>query len=451
MDVNSGGTIRLPYSPEAEKAVLGAILRDPGYINVLADLLKPNQFFMEAHRQIFEAMLALDQNNEPTDLLTVAEKLRSSASEGGEAPSPAFLVDLTENCPVAQNIEYYAEIVKSHFLRRKVIQACQKVMKLAVEGQSPVDSFIGEIEKEFLNLADQDDKTGLVPVKDVLALTIKELEERITRSGELTGVPSGFADLDRITGGWQRSDLVILAARPAMGKTALALNLATNAARGGHNVAVFSLEMAQEQLMMRVLASEGKIDSAKLRSGEIDEGDQDRLVRSARAIVQFPGRLAIDQTPGISLTELRARCRRFKKESDDKLGLVIIDYLQLMTVGGPKNYDNREREVAEISRGLKAMAKELQLTVIALAQLNRGPDQRPDKRPKMGDLRESGSLEMDADQVLFVYRDEYYNENSEHLGKAEIIIGKNRHGETDKVFLQYHPNHVSFYNLSPRA
>ena len=262
---------------------------------------------------------------------------------------------------------------------------------------------------------------------------------------KLTGVPTGFKDIDAVTGGWQASDLIILAARPGMGKTALALNWAVAAARNGFPTAVFSLEMSSSQLIMRLLASEAKIDSAKMRRGNLNENERDLLMRGMRQLNDLPALLSIDDTPAITMMELRSRCRRFQREHG--LGLILIDYLQLLGRNVETRYENREREISEISRSLKALAKELTVPVISLAQLNRGPDARPDKRPRMSDLRESGSMEQDADLVLFIYRDEYYHQSSEDAGKAEVIIGKNRHGPMEKIDLAFLANYVAFHTL----
>jgi replicative DNA helicase len=437
-----------PHSVEAEKAVLGAILRDPEQLtNVMAtSKLSAEHFYLDTHRHIFSAMLKLDSRNEPADLITVVDALRKDQTEGANSIGLAYLVELTESCPVAQNIEYYAKIVTQKFYLRKIIFACQETVRRASASEGEISSFIEDIEKNFLEIAnDHDSGNGLTPAHKVLVSTIEDLEARINSEGSITGVSTGFIDLDKATGGWQPSDLIILAARPGMGKTALALNWALNAVKAEKTVAVFTLEMSKEQLMQRLLSAEGRVDSTRMRKGDLTDEDQDRLMHAARSINQFASRLAIDETPAISLTEVRSRCRRYHKEFG--LSLVIIDYLQLMGSHSTWRKESREREVSEISMGLKALAKELHVPVIALAQLNRGPDSRTDKRPKISDLRESGSMEQDADQIIFVYRDEYYNPNSEYAGKSEVIIGKNRHGETGTVFLAFLPNFVSFHNL----
>ena len=436
--------LNLPHSKEAEKAVLGAVLKEPDQANLVMELLKPEHFFVDAHRTIFTAMIELYSKNEPTDILTVADKLRAG-EEGGELIGPAYLVDLTENCPITQNLEYYAGMVREYHHLRRIIEACQTTVKKAMTCDREIKGFVEEVEKEFLSIAGEQDKSGLTPAIEVLESTIQELEERLASDGGLTGVPSGFTDFDRICGGLQGSDLIILAARPGMGKTAFALNVAVNAVKSNFPVAIFTLEMAKTQLMMRLLAAEARVDSSRLRKGDLTEDERNRLMYGARTLGTLPAMLGIDETGGISLMELRSKCRKFKKEHG--LGLIVVDYLQLMQPTAGKKYDSREREISEISGGLKNLAKELNVPVIALAQLNRGPDARPDKRPKISDLRESGSMEQDADMIMFLYRDEYYNKASEDAGKAELILGKNRHGATTTLMLAYQPNFVSFHNL----
>ena len=434
-----------PHSIDAERAVLGAILREPLSLNLVADKVTADDFFLDVHRRVFKAMVELDAANEPTDIVTVADRLQRTSGDG-EPIGPAFLVELTEKSPVAQNVEYYAELVKDYKTLRDVIAACQSTIAKAMACQGKAVGFVEDVEREFLQIsARQDRKGGIVSHIDVLNDTITELEKRLSMESSVTGVTSGFTDLDAVTGGWQKTDLIILAARPAMGKTAFALNCTINAVKAGHPVIFFSLEMANIDLMSRLVASEGRVDSSRLRRGDLTEDDRNRLMQGVRQIGTMPAMLGLDETPGLSLMELRSRCRRFKKEHG--LGLVVIDYLQLISASSGRKSDSREREIAEISSGLKGLAKELEIPIIALAQLNRESDKRIDKRPKMSDLRESGSIEMDADLILFVYRDEYYNKASEDAGKAEIIIGKNRHGSTENVMLAYQSNFVSFHNL----
>jgi len=432
-----------PHSVEAEKAVLGTVLREPDALNLIADKITPEHFYLDPHRQIFEAMVEQYKIGEPTDILTVAEKLRRLHADS-DYLGPAYLVELTEAAPVTQNVEFYAKVVRDYYYLRRIIDACQTTVKKAMTFDGQVSGFIEDLEKEFIEIANQQDQNGLTVALEVLEETIADLEARLNSDGEMTGVPSQFTELDRITGGWQRSDMIVIAARPGMGKTAFALNVVINAVKAGRHTAVFTLEMSKIQLMTRIISSEARIDASKLRKGDLNEDEQDRLMHGVRSLGMLPAMLGIDETPSISLMELRSRCRRFKKEHG--LDLIVVDYLQLMTAGSRK-YDNREREISEISGGLKALAKELSVPVIALAQLNRAADSRPDKVPKLADLRESGSIEQDADMILFLYRDEYYNPNSEDAGKALVRIGKNRHGSLEDVYLAFAPNFLKFTNL----
>jgi replicative DNA helicase len=431
----------LPHSIDAEKAVLGAILSDADSLTLIEGMLEAKHFFIDSHQKIYEAILQLSAAGESADIVTVAEKLRHNQIRD---LGPAYLIDLTENCPVAQNLEHYARIVRNMYYRRGVIKVCQEVVEGAENYEGNIESFIESVEKQFLQISSEYDRKGIISADIVLESTIDEIQRKLELEGVVTGVTTGFNDLDTLTGGMQPSDLVILAARPAMGKTAFVLNIATNAALSGKKVAIFTLEMSKEQLMARVLSAVARVDSSRLRKGDLSDEEQDRLMEGARRIYEHKTHLGIDETPGISLMELRSRCRRYHKENG--LDMIVIDYLQLMTMGADRP-DSREREISEISMGLKNLAKELKVPVLALAQLNRGPDSRPDKRPKLSDLRESGSMEQDADMIMFIYRDEYYNPASELTGIAEILIAKNRHGATKTIKLAYQPNYVSFQNL----
>lgn len=448
--INDKDISLLPHSVEAEKAVLGSIFLSPNNFDLVIDKasLTSEQFFVDLHRRIFDAMASLHRDNHQIDVITLSDILKKDGASSSEKLTPVFLVELTEGCPVAQNVEYYAQIIKKNYYLRRVIRSCHTTIQKAQSFSGATEDFIGNIEQEFLQIVkEQDTGDGLIPAKDVLLSTLEDLENRIKNEGSVTGVASGFFDLDKITGGWQKSDLIIVAGRPGMGKTAIALNWALNAIKSeqSNSIAIFTLEMSRNQLMERLLSSEGRIDSTNLRKGNLTEEDQDRLMQAARTINENGSKIVIDETPGITLSEIRSRCKRFKKEM--QLDLIIIDYLQLMSGSETAKKQGREREISEISMGLKSLAKELSVPVIAVAQLNRGPDSRPDKRPKISDLRESGSMEQDADQILFVYRDDYYNPNSELAGKAEVIIAKNRHGETASVYLAWLPNYVAFHNL----
>ena len=431
-----------PHSVEAEKAVLGALLTDPDSLVIVEGILRPEHFFLDAHQKIYTSAIELSASNESVDVLTVSEKLRFAEGDA-EYLGPAYLVELMESCPVTQNVEHYAEIVRGHAYMRRIIGACQKTIRDAYANRVSIDS----VEKEFLAITAEHDRAGIKLSDSILEATLDEIQKRMDNENKVNGVPSGFTELDALTGGFQGSHLLIIAARPGMGKTAIALNLAFNAAKHGKSVAVFTLEMDEKQLMTRILSSESRVDYSRLIRGDMTEDEVDRMMEGARTIYQHHKCLGIDETPGVSLMELRSRCRRWQKEKG--LDMVIIDYLQLMGNVGANNkkMESREREIAEISKGLKILARELNIPVIALAQLNRGPDSRPDKRPKLTDLRESGSMEQDADIIMFVYRDEYYNPTSENAGVAELIIAKNRHGATKTVKIAYQPNFVSFQNL----
>lgn len=445
---NSKTNFAPPHSIDAEKAVLGAILRNPNEFHLVVDKtrLDSKNFYLDYHRQIYLMMQTLEQANQPIDILTITEKLIKNNDDS--AFNPTYIIELTESCPVAQNIEYYANIVREKYYLRRIIFACQETIQKVQTSDQLSSGFIEDIEREFLDITNEQDLgDGLRHAKEVLHSTLEELEQRIEQDSHITGVPSGFVELDKLTGGWQKSDLIILAARPGMGKTALALNWIMNSMKTTKNIsiAIFTLEMSCNQVMERFLAAEGSINSTKIRKGDLSNSDQDQLMHAARVINQKGDKLVIDETPGISVSELRSRCRRYQKEHG--LDLVIIDYLQLMNASPTARKQGREREISEISMGLKALAKELRVPIIAAAQLNRGPDARPDKRPRISDLRESGSMEQDADQIIFIYRDDYYNPQSEHAGKAEIILAKNRHGSTASIYLAWLANHVSFHNL----
>jgi replicative DNA helicase len=434
-----------PHSQESEKAVLGAILKEPVHLSsVTAEGLLPEHFFADAHRRIFEVMMELDANNDPIDLVSVMEKLKRGANSQGQEIGAGYLIELMESAPVAQNAFYYATQIKKHAYLRRIVAMGQSVSARASTADGDVTEFLGDFEKEIMSIfSEQDRQGGIMSASDILDSTLEEIEKRIESKGAPTGVASGFRDLDALTGGFQRSDLIILAARPAMGKTALALNFAASAAKLGHHTVFFSLEMPRNQLMMRLISSEGRIDSSRLRKGDLGNDDLNRLKDASNKINVLP--INFDDTGGISLVELRSRLRRYKKDNDT-LGLVIIDYLQLMGASS-KRADSREREVAEMSGGLKSLAKELDVPIIVLSQLNRSADTRTDHRPKTSDLRESGAIEQDADLIMFVYRDEVYNPNSEDAGKAELIIAKNRHGSLEDIKLACQLNFVTFYNL----
>ena len=352
-----------PYSLEAEKAVLGAILNNSSVFINVAGILQSDFFYIEDHRIIYEVIADLDKNNRPADAISVAQ----SARYRGKITA-AYLSELIQSSPITLNIEHYAEIVKLYYFRRRVINACREIINKCLQSERYDEEWLEEVRTDLLNATQEHEVRGLVSVEQVLDETMKEIENRISRGDQLTGVPSGFRDLDALTGGWQQSDLIIMAARPGMGKTALALNWVLAAVKHGFPAAIFSLEMSRTQLMARMVSAVARINSAKIRKGNLTDDEQDKFMKGVRDINAMEANFGIDDTPAISMSELRTRCRRFKQSNG--LGLVVIDYLQLIGRNKGARYENREREISEISRGLKALAKELQVPIVALAQLN---------------------------------------------------------------------------------
>ncbi len=438
----------LPYSKEAEQAVLGTILATPSAVFGHTEKLIVEYFFDPQHKFIVSAICDLLLENKPADVTLVYGKLREKGDnlKIGDLEGIRRLLEFNAR---PELLGYWLDEVKRYWELRSVIEVCAEIVSRGkkVAGAN-VDEFLGYAESKFMQLAESRITAGLIPASLVLRETILELEKLFQNPGQVTGVPSGFSDLDKITAGFQPSDLIILAARPAMGKTAIALNFAVHAAlRYQKTVAFFSLEMSNSQLMQRMLATAAKIESNKFRDGKMTSEELSRLYPEAASFQT--DRLSLDDSPGISIVDLASRCRKLKREKG-ALDLIIVDYLQLMSAGGlaGKGSQNREREISIISMGLKSLAKELDCPVIALSQLNRGLEQRPDKRPRPSDLRESGSIEQDADLILFVYRDEVYNKESPDKGIAEVIIGKNRHGAIDTVKLAFQSNFTSFHNLA---
>jgi replicative DNA helicase len=435
-----------PHSIEAEQAVLGGLLLSRNAWERVADLLTDEDFYREDHRQIFAAAHELLENGKPCDAVTVTEwfeaRGRVEEIDGGR-----YVSQLVNNTPSAANIAAYAEIVREKSILRSLIDVGTAIAADAY-GSDGRDSqaLLEEAEKQIFRIADRGVRSGsgFLSVQDTIKTAIERIQELHEFEGEITGIPTGFKDLDSKTAGLQPSDLVIVAGRPAMGKTTLAMNFAEHAAiKHDKPVAIFSMEMSALQLVMRLFSSLGQIEQGRLRTGNLEELDWPKLT-SAMNLLQR-SHIFIDETPALSPSELRARARRLKREHD--IQLIVVDYLQLMAV--PDTRENRATEIAEISRSLKAIAKELNVPVIALSQLNRSLEQRPNKRPVMADLRESGSIEQDADLILFIYRDEVYNEESAEKGKAEIIIGKHRNGETGTVHLAFQGPWLRFANFAP--
>ena len=430
-------SINYPYSQEAEQAVLGAVLVDGETFSEVAELLREDDFFLTSNKTIFGAMAMLFNTNKPIDIVTVSEQLRENGSLDAVG-GLAYLSQLALGVPTTENIRHYAGIIEDHAALRRLILAGQEIVAAGIEGAGEVPHIMDFAEQKLFDVMQKRHLKGFTHIKDVMADTFEQLQERAKNSGKLTGVPSGFTDLDMITSGFQPSDLIILAARPAMGKTSFALNIAEYAAINAKvPTAIFSLEMSKEQLVTRLMSSQAMIDSKNLRDGTLSQADWDKLTGVIRPMTEAP--IYIDDTPGITVTDIRAKCRRIKN-----LGLIVIDYLQLMQ--GSRRSENRQQEISEISRSLKILAKEFNVPVITLSQLSRSPDSRTDKRPMISDLRESGAIEQDADIVMFLYRDDYYNPESEKKNITECIIAKHRNGSIGKVELLFLSQHTKFAN-----
>ncbi len=435
-----------PHSLEAEQAVLGGLMLEASAWDKIADVITAEDFYRHDHRLIFQAIDELVSRQQPVDVVTVSEHLESQGRLE-EAGGLAYLGALAKNTPSAANIHAYAAIVREKAILRALIRAGQEITEMAFhpEGQ-PVEVLLDRAEQVVFHIAEQGarGRAGFVNIKDLLTRAVDRIDALFQQDNPITGVPTGFADFDEMTSGLQPSDLIIVAGRPSMGKTTFAMNIAEHVAvREKLPVAVFSMEMPGEQLAMRLMSSLGRIDQHKVRTGRLEDEDWPKLTAAVGELAEAP--LYIDDTPALTPNELRARARRLTRESGGKLGLIVIDYLQLMQVAGRS--ENRAGEISEISRALKGLAKELDVPVIALSQLNRSLEQRPNKRPVMSDLRESGAIEQDADVIVFIYRDEVYNEDSPDKGTAEIIIGKQRNGPIGTVRLTFLGQYTRFENF----
>lgn len=429
-----------PQSIEAEQAVLGSLLVNPESLSKVVDVIKPDFFYRKSHQIICAAIIDLFDKNEPIDIVTVAQFMKDQGKLDIVGGRP-YLTDLAMSVATTANVEYYAKLVNEKALLRNLIKAGTEIVATCYD-EVDADIAVDKAERLVFGLSEHRNMQQLVPIREIVNESFARIEQRYEQRDSLSGLSTGFYDLDEMTSGWNRSDLVIVAARPSMGKTAFTLNLAQHAAvECGVPVAVFSLEMSKEQLVQRLLCSEARIDANKLRSGFLQTNDWTALANAMGRLGEAP--LYIDDSPVVSALDIRAKCRRLKAEMKD-LGLVIIDYIQLMT--GRKSTDNRVQEVSEISRGLKTLARELNVPVIALSQLSRAVEARQNKRPMLSDLRESGSIEQDADIVMFIYRDDYYNPESEHRGEAEIIIAKQRNGPVGTVELLYQASITRFLN-----
>ena len=435
-----------PHDIEAEQAVIGCMLMDKDAVITAVEILKAEDFYREDNSIIYRAIVNLYSRAEPIDIITVKSELVSMGkfeAVGGLE----YIALLPDKVPTSANVEQYVKIVEEKSILRNLIKTANEIITLGYSEEEEVDTIMDMAEKKVFDILKQRNQTGYTPIRDVLIETFAQIERLYNKNNVITGIPTGFIEFDYKTAGLHNSDLILVAARPAMGKSAFVINIAANAAiRAGVPTVIFNLEMSKEQVANRILCSEAMVDSNKVRTGKIEEADWEKLASALGPISEAP--IYIDDTPGISIMEIRAKCRKLKLEKN--IGLVIIDYLQLVTASGKKN-GSREQEISEISRSLKILAKELNVPVIALSQLSRAPEQRKDDhRPILSDLRESGAIEQDADIVTFLYRDDYYNENSEEKNVAEVIIAKHRGGSTGTVKLAWQGDFTKFANLERR-
>jgi len=433
-----------PQNLEAEQSILGGILLDNQGINAVLELLSARDFYSDSHRRIFEAILSLSDRSDPIDLITLSSILKDQ-KQLDKVGGAAYLAGLVDNVPSAANIAYYAKIVKEKAILRGLISTATEILTKTYDAGADVETVLDEAEHAIFEISENKIRPAFFPIKDIIKDSFRTIEDLYARKELVTGVPTGFDKVDDLTSGLQNADLIIIAGRPSMGKTAFALNIAQYvSAQRSIPVCLFSLEMAKEQIAMRMLASSAKVDSQRIRKGFLGETDWPKLTTAAGSLSEAP--LFIDDTAAITVLEMKAKARRLKAEHG--LGLVIIDYLQLMRSGSRK--DSREQEISEISRSLKALAKELNVPVIALSQLNRQVEVRTNRRPQMADLRESGAIEQDADVIAFIYRDEVYNkaEDNPEKGIAEVIIAKQRNGPIGMVKLAFLEKYTSFENLA---
>lgn len=429
-----------PHSIDAEESVLGSVLLSADAANIALEKLHAEDFYKPSHQRMFEVIQALFDANEPIDAITVSEGLRRDGSLDRMGGIEA-LTNLIDSVPTTSNAEYYAGIVEEHSLRRRLMRVGSEIGVIAGEMTDPIEEVVDKSEQAVFAVAERRVGDGLQVIDDLLGPAIEKAEELQRSGSEVTGISTGFRDLDRKLAGLHPTNLVIVAARPGMGKTALALNVAQNVALGGNTVAIFSLEMSREEVVTRMLCAKGRIDSQRLRTGRLAEADFTKLSNAAGAL--YKQNIFVDDSPGLTVTEIRAKCRRLRRRPG--LDLVVVDYLQLMNGSGQ---ENRQQEIAMISRSLKSLARELNLPIIALSQLNRGVEAREDKRPRLGDLRESGAVEQDADVVMFIYRDEYYYpEKLESKGVAEVVIAKHRQGSVGKVDMTFLPEFTLFADM----
>jgi replicative DNA helicase len=430
----------LPSNVEAERSILGAILLDNTICNQAIELLRREDFFLDSHRRIFDKMVSLTERLMPIDLITLSDELRR-AGEFEQIGGATYIASLIDGVPRTDTIEPYAKLVKQKSMLRKLISASQQIVSLAFEEEDDADVIIDKAEHLIFQIAEDRIRQGFQYIGDVAHRRLEQIEQMAGRPEMITGVPTGFTDFDRMTSGLQRQELVVIAARPSMGKTALALNMAQYAAKNGNVVGIFSLEMSAEQLVSRLLCSEARVDAHRLRTGYLNREEWARLADALRRLCET--KVYIDDSAAVSVMEMRAKCRRLKAEHG--LDLLIIDYLQLMA--GRGRIESRQQEVSQISRDLKGLAKELDVPVVALSQLSRAPEQRSEHKPQLSDLRESGAIEQDSDLVCFIFREEVYNPTDENQGTAELIIGKQRNGPTGVVPLAFLKEFTRFENM----
>ncbi|MBQ8185067.1 MAG: replicative DNA helicase [Lachnospiraceae bacterium] len=433
----------MPHSVEAEQSVIGAMIMDREAIMIASEIITSEDFYQKQYAVVFEAMVELFNEDKPVDLVTLQDRLRAK-DVPAEISSMEFVRDLLERVPTSANVKYYANMVAAYSTKRKLIRLNDEISNMCYEGTEPLETVLEQTEKKIFDLVQRRNGGEFVPIKQVVLNALNKIEIASRTKGNVTGLATGFRDLDYQTAGLQPSDLILIAARPSMGKTAFVLNIAQYMAfRSNQTVAIFSLEMSKEQLVNRLLSMESGVDAQKLRNGNLADSDWERLVEGAEGVAR--SNLIIDDTPGISLAELRSKCRKYKLENN--LQIVMIDYLQLMS-GSGRGSDSRQQEISDISRGLKSLARELNVPVVALSQLSRAVEQRPEHRPMLSDLRESGAIEQDADVVMFIYRDSYYNKDSENKDLAEIIVAKQRNGPIGTVNLLWMPEFTTFKNFT---
>ena len=432
----------LPHSIEAEQSVIGAMIMDKDAIVAASEILTEEDFYSKQYGALFEAMVELNDEGKPVDTVTLQDRLREK-DVPPEVSSLEFIRELLNTLPTSAHIKNYANIVAEKAMLRRLIKLNEEIANTCYVGKDSLENILEDTEKRVFNLVQRRNTDSFVPIRQVVMNAMDQIEKASKNKGSVTGIATGFIDLDYRTAGMQPSDLVLIAARPSMGKTAFVLNIAQHVAfKLEQTVAIFSLEMSKDQLVNRLFSLESKVDAQKLRTGNLSDNDWEKLIETAGVIGK--SNLIIDDTPGITIGEMRSKCRKYKLEYD--LKMIIIDYLQLMSGSGGRN-DSRQQEISDISRSLKALARELGVPVLALSQLSRAVEQRPDHRPMLSDLRESGAIEQDADVVMFIYRDDYYNKDTEKKGIAEIIVAKQRNGPIGTIELVWLPEYTKFANM----